>query len=417
MAQPAAIALRPSRRRSGCWLSRPRSDAPAARRRALQLGSHGAVALVAASSVEALLADPASVFVARGLARVCDRAGARFVLAAAPIPRPTARSSSAAHAPGRSGPVVVIGQAAPRACPGAREPGRGSRRRGAPPGTAGPRPPRRHRPTSTAGAGGRPRGMGDSGAGQLEAAPPRRTAKSPPGSRSDRHAPPPSSRSPTGSPRRFSTPPVSSASRFRGASRSPDRRPDRLAGAAPGHVSSPTSRWASWPASSCSRCWPVDRYPPRPRSRRPWPSGTTVLRPGPAEAPLAPASAPRRPSVAASSSRPAVRSPPVRLGRTRFRPASPAPAVGRRARGPCDRVRRRRGDQVLEAEPAARGDRRVRAEARGVEHRAAVHLHEARERLGHDAPAHRTEAERGDLRPAMFPSRTGKALAVVSARM
>jgi DNA-binding LacI/PurR family transcriptional regulator len=55
---------------------------PAAR--ALRLGRHGAVALVGPSSVDALLADPAAVLVARGLARVCDRAGLALLLAGGP---------------------------------------------------------------------------------------------------------------------------------------------------------------------------------------------------------------------------------------------------------------------------------------------------------------------------------------------
>src|SRR3989442_5769750 len=54
---------------------------PAAR--ALRLGRHGAVALVGPGSAEALLADPATALVARGLARACDRAGVALVLAGA----------------------------------------------------------------------------------------------------------------------------------------------------------------------------------------------------------------------------------------------------------------------------------------------------------------------------------------------
>src|SRR5438105_2432659 len=51
---------------------------PAAR--ALRLGRHGAVALVAGASAERLLADPATALLARGLARACDRAGVSLVL-------------------------------------------------------------------------------------------------------------------------------------------------------------------------------------------------------------------------------------------------------------------------------------------------------------------------------------------------
>src|SRR5690242_3085020 len=53
---------------------------PAAR--ALRLGRHGAVALVAGASAERLLADPATALFARGLARACDRAGVSLVISA-----------------------------------------------------------------------------------------------------------------------------------------------------------------------------------------------------------------------------------------------------------------------------------------------------------------------------------------------
>ena len=85
---------------------------PAAR--ALRLGRHGAVSLVGLSSVEALLADPAAVLVARGLARVCDRAGLALLLAD--------RANGAADGTvvlgdarswGGSGPTVVVGGPAP----------------------------------------------------------------------------------------------------------------------------------------------------------------------------------------------------------------------------------------------------------------------------------------------------------------
>jgi DNA-binding LacI/PurR family transcriptional regulator len=55
---------------------------PAAR--ALRLGRHRAIALVGEGSAEALLGDPATALIARGLARACDRAGVALVLAGAP---------------------------------------------------------------------------------------------------------------------------------------------------------------------------------------------------------------------------------------------------------------------------------------------------------------------------------------------
>lgn len=51
---------------------------PAAR--ALRLGRHGAIALVAPSSVEQLLSDGAYALIGRGLAAACDRAGISLVL-------------------------------------------------------------------------------------------------------------------------------------------------------------------------------------------------------------------------------------------------------------------------------------------------------------------------------------------------
>ena len=91
---------------------------PHAAGRALRLGRHGAVALVAAGSVEALLADPASVFVARGLARVCDRAGHALVLAGGPN---AAADGAVVLGDGRSwagsGPAVVVGGPAPEGVP------------------------------------------------------------------------------------------------------------------------------------------------------------------------------------------------------------------------------------------------------------------------------------------------------------
>lgn len=57
-----------------------RGPDPAAR--ALRLGRHGAVALVAPDSVERLYAQPAYALVGRGLARACDQAGISLVLSA-----------------------------------------------------------------------------------------------------------------------------------------------------------------------------------------------------------------------------------------------------------------------------------------------------------------------------------------------
>ena len=91
---------------------------PHAAGRALRLGRHGAVALVAAGSVEALLADPASVFVARGLARVCDRAGHALVLAGGSNPAADgAVVLGDARSWGGNGPVVVVGGPAPDGVP------------------------------------------------------------------------------------------------------------------------------------------------------------------------------------------------------------------------------------------------------------------------------------------------------------
>ena len=199
---------------------------PHAAGRALRLGRHGAVALVAAGPVEALLADPASVFVARGLARVCDRAGHALVLAGDSNPRPMAWSFSATRAPGAEAVRwCVVGGPAPEGVPCVRASlgegaaavarhlaGQGHTRLAVigPPGT-GER------------LEGAREGWGTAALVSYEAAgPARRTARWPPGSRSGpAHVPPPSWHSPTGSPGALSTPPVSSASRFRGNSRSP----------------------------------------------------------------------------------------------------------------------------------------------------------------------------------------------------
>jgi DNA-binding LacI/PurR family transcriptional regulator len=88
---------------------------PAAR--ALRLGRHGAVALVGPGSAEALLADPATALVARGLARACDRAGVALVLTGA-----AAGAVDGAVLLGggdwRGGvPVVAVGWSAPAPVP------------------------------------------------------------------------------------------------------------------------------------------------------------------------------------------------------------------------------------------------------------------------------------------------------------
>jgi DNA-binding LacI/PurR family transcriptional regulator len=89
---------------------------PAAR--ALRLGRHGAVALVGPSSVEALLADPAAVLVARGLARVCDRAGHALLVAGSPN---GAADGTVVLGEARSwagdGPTVAVGGPAPEGVP------------------------------------------------------------------------------------------------------------------------------------------------------------------------------------------------------------------------------------------------------------------------------------------------------------
>jgi len=53
---------------------------PAPAGRALRLGRFGIIALAGRGSAEALLADPAAAQVARGMARVCDRAGVGLLL-------------------------------------------------------------------------------------------------------------------------------------------------------------------------------------------------------------------------------------------------------------------------------------------------------------------------------------------------
>ena len=55
-----------------------RGPDPAAR--ALRLGRHGAIALIAPDSVERLFSQPAYALVGRGLARACDQAGVSLVL-------------------------------------------------------------------------------------------------------------------------------------------------------------------------------------------------------------------------------------------------------------------------------------------------------------------------------------------------
>ena len=91
---------------------------PDAAGRALRLRRHGAIALIGPGSTEALLADPAATLVARGLARVCDRADHALVLAG--------RSAGAADgavllgdARGwlGGGPAVAVGGPSPEGMP------------------------------------------------------------------------------------------------------------------------------------------------------------------------------------------------------------------------------------------------------------------------------------------------------------
>jgi DNA-binding LacI/PurR family transcriptional regulator len=91
---------------------------PHAAGRALRLGRHGAVALVGRGSTEVLLADPAAALVARGLARVCDRAGHALLLGGTPngaadgtVVLGDARGWSG------GGPAVAVGGPAPEGVP------------------------------------------------------------------------------------------------------------------------------------------------------------------------------------------------------------------------------------------------------------------------------------------------------------
>ena len=228
---------------------------PAAR--ALRLGRHGAVALVGLSSVEALLADPAAVLVARGLARVCDRAGLALLLAGGPN---GAADGAVVLGDARSwdggGPTVAVGGPAPegvpcvRACLG--EGAAAAARHLAGLGHA------RLAIIGLPGTGERLEGAreGWGAAGALvsyEAAGPARAdgEVAARGALEPVHAPPLCWRSPTGSPGAPSTPPVGSASRSRGRSRSlgsttwpARRRPTSRA------CSCPTSQWASWPGAA-----------------------------------------------------------------------------------------------------------------------------------------------------------------------
>src|SRR5680860_662080 len=91
---------------------------PHAAARALRLGRHGAVALAGPGSVEDLLADPAAVLVARGLARVADRAGYALLLARAPLGAVDgAVVLGDAGSWGGSGPTVAVGGPAPEGVP------------------------------------------------------------------------------------------------------------------------------------------------------------------------------------------------------------------------------------------------------------------------------------------------------------
>ncbi len=91
---------------------------PHAAGRALRLGRHWTVVLARAGSVEDLLADPASVLVARGLARACDRAGHALLLAGGAN---SAADGAVVLGDARSwsggGPVVAVGGPAPEGVP------------------------------------------------------------------------------------------------------------------------------------------------------------------------------------------------------------------------------------------------------------------------------------------------------------
>ncbi len=84
---------------------------PAAR--ALRLGRHGAIALMAPTSVEQLLSDGAFALIGRGLAAACDRAGISLVLSSrrdAGVDGAVLLGSAAARWSGVA-PAVVVGDA------------------------------------------------------------------------------------------------------------------------------------------------------------------------------------------------------------------------------------------------------------------------------------------------------------------
>lgn len=86
-----------------------RGPDPAAR--ALRLGRHGAIALMAPESVEQLLADAAYALVGRGLARACDQAGISLVLSSgrdAGVDGAVLLAGAAARWNGAA-PAVVVG--------------------------------------------------------------------------------------------------------------------------------------------------------------------------------------------------------------------------------------------------------------------------------------------------------------------
>lgn len=88
--------------------------------RALRLGRHGVVALMGASGVESVLADPASALVARGVTHACDRAGLGVLFAGsdgtAPVDGGILVRRSAP--PDWSGPLVVVDPPEPTELPG-----------------------------------------------------------------------------------------------------------------------------------------------------------------------------------------------------------------------------------------------------------------------------------------------------------
>ena len=213
---------------------------PHAAGRALRLGRHGAVAMVAPGPIEALLADPAARLRGpRPGPGLRSRRTRPASWPATPTARPMAWSSSATRAPGAEAvPAVVVGGPAPEGVPCVRASlGEGAAAVARHLARPGPRPARRHRPTRYGrAAGGRPRGMGDGGAFvSYEAAGPARAN----GEVAARVAlgDPPTPHRPAGAhrPARLGRSRRRPSAPHRGSGGTlgrRDRRPDRLAGAA-----------------------------------------------------------------------------------------------------------------------------------------------------------------------------------------